>query len=439
LISIITNFRMLTTTLVKVEHHSRTLMNVWNDIDKNLTELKKINDPKLTISEQAEVINSWLILKRYLNNYLSTLSDSNISGIRSLSFMNHPEVHTRIVPTTPNEKKYYKLVNKVPKIQALSLANSDEISEKEFEDTMGPPGKLQETLNTMTKQTGKIINKFNELLQLPWLNNVKVTDPNNSSEKKNLQDLLTSYLQKYQKLQAETVPIARKIYSYAQTQQILLPAIGNEIGLKDYLDANTPIVKDYKQEAEDVWVKTKKFQDDWQLMINAINQAINELKANIESWKATIDTLEAERKKAILISVFMALGAALFAAAAFLTGGMVAALIGVGLLAYSIEEAVKAQKLLEAINGYKQAVTTAQETIDKLNQALPLMIEIKEYLADVTTTWNTIATKLGFVTQQYEMWSRSFIIFKLTVSKVIASWQEIEKAAAHYLEIVSKT
>jgi len=220
---------------------------------------------------------------------------------------------------------------------------------------------------------------------------------------------------------------------------LLLPAIGNEISLKDYLDANSGIVKDYKQEAEVVWEKTKKFQDEWQLMINAINQAINELKANIESWQATIETLEAERKKAILISVFMALGAALFAAAAFLTGGIVVALIGVGLLAYSIEEAVKAQKLLEAINGYKQCVKVAQDTIDKLNQALPLMLEIKAYLADVTTTWNTIATKLGFITQQYDMWSRSFIIFRLTVNKVIASWLDIEKAASHYLDIVSKT
>jgi len=195
------------------------------------------------------------------------------------------------------KKKYFKLVNKVPKIQALSLANSEELSEKEFADTLGPPNTLEKTLNTMTQQTGKIIDKFNELLQLPWLNNVNVTDPNNSSDKKNLQDLLTSYLQKYQKLQAETVPIARKIYSYAQTQQLLLPAIGNEISLKDYLDANAGIVSDYKKEAEMVWNLTKKFQDDWQLMINAINQAINELKANIESWQATISTLEVERKK----------------------------------------------------------------------------------------------------------------------------------------------
>jgi len=60
-----------------------------------------------------------------------------------------------------------------------------------------------------------------------------------------------------------------------------------------------------------------------------------------------------------------------------MTGGMIFALIGAGLLAYSIEEAVKAQKLLEAINGYKQCVKNAQDTIDKLNSALPLMLDIK--------------------------------------------------------------
>jgi len=220
---------------------------------------------------------------------------------------------------------------------------------------------------------------------------------------------------------------------------LLLPAIGNEISLKDYLDANNGIVLEYKKEAETVWNLTKKFQDDWQLMINAINQAINELKANIESWQATISTLEEERKKAIILSVFMALGAAIFAAAAFMTGGMIFALIGAGLLAYSIEEAVKAQKLLEAINGYKQCVKNAQDTIDKLNSALPLMLEIKKYLADVTTTWNTIATKLNFIEQQYNLWSRLFVLYKATVKNVISSWKEIEDAAHHYLDIVSNT
>jgi len=336
------------------------------------------------------------------------------------------------------KKKYFKLVNKVPKIRALSL-DTEPTDQKSFEEHLSPPVKLQDTLNTMTEQTGKIIGKFNELLQMPWLNSVQVTDPNDTKNKKDLQELLTSYLQKYQKLQADTVPIARKIYSYAQTQQLLLPAIGNEISLKDYLDANNGIVLEYKKEAETVWNLTKKFQDDWQLMINAINQAINELKANIESWQATISTLEEERKKAIILSVFMALGAAIFAAAAFMTGGMIFALIGAGLLAYSIEEAVKAQKLLEAINGYKQCVKNAQDTIDKLNSALPLMLEIKKYLADVTTTWNTIATKLNFIEQQYNLWSRLFVLYKATVKNVISSWKEIEDAAHHYLDIVSNT
>jgi prefoldin subunit 5 len=438
LIGISTNIQTLNSTLARVEEHSMTLMHVWNDIDKNLIELKKVDKPQLNVNDQVDVINSWLTLKRFLNNYLNTLSDTNVSGIRSLSYNHHPDVKTPIIPSTPNEKKYFKLVNKVPKIRALSL-DTEPTDQKSFEEHLSPPVKLQDTLNTMTEQTGKIIGKFNELLQMPWLNSVQVTDPNDTQKKKDLQELLTGYLQKYQKLQADTVPIARKIYSYAQTQQLLLPAIGNEISLKDYLDANNGIVLEYKKEAETVWNLTKKFQDDWQLMINAINQAINELKANIESWQATISTLEEERKKAIILSVFMALGAAIFAAAAFMTGGMIFALIGAGLLAYSIEEAVKAQKLLEAINGYKQCVKNAQDTIDKLNSALPLMLEIKKYLADVTTTWNTIATKLNFIEQQYNLWSRLFVLYKATVKNVISSWKEIEDAAAHYLEIVSKT
>jgi len=183
LIGISTNIQTLNSTLARVEEHSMTLMHVWNDIDKNLIELKKVDKPQLNVNDQVDVINSWLTLKRFLNNYLNTLSDTNVSGIRSLSYNHHPDVQTLVIPSTPNEKKYFKLVNKVPKIRALSL-DTEPTDQKSFEEHLSPPVKLQDTLNTMTEQTGKIIGKFNELLQMPWLNSVQVTDPNDTQKKK---------------------------------------------------------------------------------------------------------------------------------------------------------------------------------------------------------------------------------------------------------------
>jgi len=105
LIGISTNIQTLNSTLARVEEHSMTLMHVWNDIDKNLIELKKVDKPQLNVNDQVDVINSWLTLKRFLNNYLNTLSDTNVSGIRSLSYNHHPDVQTLVIPSTPNEKK----------------------------------------------------------------------------------------------------------------------------------------------------------------------------------------------------------------------------------------------------------------------------------------------------------------------------------------------
>jgi len=290
----------------------------------------------------------------------------------------------------------------------------------------------------MTENTGKIIEKFNSLLSRPWLTSVKVTDPHSSNES-DLKTLITDYYNKYQQLQIDTVPIARKILGYAVTQQYLLPSIGNEIALSDYLKANSDLVKQYETEANDVWTKTKKFQDDWQLFINSINAAIAQCDSQITTYNNSIDDLKEQQKNLILGAVFAGIGALIFTAAAFLGGGIVCALIGAALLAGTIAMAIAASKLTEAINGLRESVRTTQETKDHLNEALPIMNEIKGYLGDITTAWNTIVTQLTFINMQYEVWANSFTIYKLMVTKVVASWKEIENACNTYLNIVSKT
>jgi len=149
--------------------------------------------------------------------------------------------------------------------------------------------------------------------------------------------------------------------------------------------------------------------------------------------------MEKQYKNMVIGAVFAAIGAALFTAAAFLGGGVVCALIGVALLATTIGLAVAASNMLKAINGLKESVRTTQDTVDKLNEALPIMKDIKDYLGDITNTWNTIATKLGFISQQYDLWSISFPIFKVAVKVVVQSWKDIQTACEHYLTVVSDT
>jgi len=183
-----------------------------------------------------------------------------------------------------------------------------------------------------------------------------------------------------------------------------------------------------------------KFSQEWQLAVNSIVQALNETKKNIEDWQKTIDELEEEKKKATLISVFAALGAIAFTAFAFLGGGIIAGAIGVGLLGLTIEEAIKAGKLNDAINGYKNSINTAQDTVNKLNDLMPLLNAVTINLNTITQAWNQIATNLTTISSQMDMWNQ-FVdmpdLFGATVGIVMDAWTKVRDNVLIYIKVVS--
>jgi len=115
LITVKTNVDQLAQYLTSVEHHSLTLFNVWQALHTNFTELKKVNDPQLSLDDQKNINTSWNFLERELKEYTDTLSESSSRSLRTLSWMSSPLIKQPIIAVTNAEKNYQSLVDRVKK------------------------------------------------------------------------------------------------------------------------------------------------------------------------------------------------------------------------------------------------------------------------------------------------------------------------------------
>eukprot|EP00737_Agarophyton_chilense_P004697 gb/GEZJ01006146.1/.p1 GENE.gb/GEZJ01006146.1/~~gb/GEZJ01006146.1/.p1 ORF type:complete len:735 (-),score=125.69 gb/GEZJ01006146.1/:117-2192(-) len=441
--------RLLLTALMQnlrnVLRQSVSLMSSWYIILQQLHLLSASKEPdeKFPENEAATISEAWESLKGDADDFTTSVADVSVSAVTSVLERN-TEVVRRSLAFVPRSFKATDTLSPEENV-ALSKITTDEETLK--------------SLDAMTGTSGKIVATFNKLLRVPFLDSLHVSAAANTGSNKNgsqenpdeertnidLETLTLNFLQRYQKLQAETVPIARNLYSYATLQQRLIPMLSSSLSIENYVGVNLNLIEKRRAEAARVHAEHNKFQQDWNTAILLVERAIAEQEANIDGLKATIKDLVEQKKRRTLGSIFTFIGAALFTAAAVFTGGMLFVLCGavaIGLVVTGSMLASQAAELQRGINGYKTALRTAEETLSHFKFVLPIMQEVREQLKSVTLIWNEITNKLTDLSTGTEAWE--FLAITLQgdewdpfLDAALKSWKSIEKSVLAYVAQVS--
>jgi len=327
---------------------------------------------------------------------------------------------------------------------ALSVKASSSPDEDKVNAVIGPPEDAKQKLDELAQNTGQIIKQFDQLLQIPFLNELACTDPDDGKTPTDIRSMVTIFRQRYLALQLQTIPVARDLQTYATTQITILPTVTTQattdstsITIKEFLAINQGLTTEYQTKATNLFNLSLTYQQSWDNAVNSVTKSINECTANIDSWTKTVDDLTEQQKKATLFGALSIVGAFLcFAAAAFFPG----ALLGAGALIYTaVVELQKANRLAEAINELKARISVAMDTRDKLNQVLPYMKAMSTSLTNVTQLWSTIVASLTNIGAFYTilggpagptLWSR-------LEPNVAQNWQAVEDSCVAYITIVS--
>lgn len=430
----------LQNSMRSVLRQSVSLMSTWYLILDNVTVLKNSEEPDSVFSEDEveQIEGEWAALKENAEAYTRAVSDvssnaaisvleRNVEIIRrSRSFQPRAEVSTRSLEGRE---------------EALSKLTTDE--------------QTIEALDAISGSSGKIVATFNKLLRVPFLDSLKVSSSANSGTNKDgsggeggdidLETLTLNFLQRYQKLQAETVPIARDLYSYARLQQRLIPLLDSSLSIDNFVRVNVGIISQHREKASEVHRLHNEFQQDWNVAILTVERAIGEQEVQIAQYKDTIAELIKQKKKMTMGAIFSFIGAALFTAAAFVTGGLLFVVVGataIGLVVTGSILASEAAKIQTAIDGYRRALKISEETLAELKFVLPIMVEIRDQLKSITLIWDDIVLKLSDLETGTQAWE--FLAFVLQGDEwdpfkeaALNSWTSVEKNLLAYIAIVS--
>ncbi|KAK7031104.1 hypothetical protein VNI00_013709 [Paramarasmius palmivorus] len=446
-------FTKLSKGLTPVLDDSTSLLDVWGDVHDRMTPLA--SDTSMVAPATSTALkDAWSKLAKAASDYVAAISSSGRTVAPSQESFS---TVTRI-PITKEEivmaewalqqPPSYSLTASYEAPPAYSISSSDEEVVKKV---LNPPNDAKAQLDKLADNTGKIIDQFDQLLQQPFVEQLTCTDPQDPEGKKktSIYAMTTYYRSQYLQLQLDTLPVARNLKSYAETQKALLPfvKVGKDVGpsdvdIKTFIDTNQPLVQGFKKEAATLADRHTKLKQSWDLAINAVQKSIKECNENIDKWQKSVDDMTEEKKKSILYAALLGAGALLaFAAAAFLPGGMLAALGIAGTLGkLTIDQIIKANKLSQAINELKSAIENAKQTRTKLENLLPFLLGIAQSLSDVTKIWNDIAQSLNTLDAFYKVLggpTGPVILDKLRPT-IIKNWDDVSKSCTAYINRVSK-
>ncbi|KAF8337656.1 hypothetical protein F5887DRAFT_1160992 [Amanita rubescens] len=448
--SLKTKFIALSEGLTVVITNSQRLLNAWDDVADRQDAVKEVTD-MVPPAIYEEIKSAWAKVAADAKEYADALtqpirSARSMHAIRSAQFNANPKV-----PITKHEIRLHKMVadTKLRSRKAVSqkLNNDEQI----IEAVIGPPSDTQEKLEELADSTGKIIDKFNDLLQTAYLDQIKCTSPIDGSDS-NLYVVMNYYREKYLELQLDTLPVARDLLAYSVLQQTLLPFVkrddqanvgAGDIKLSVFLDTNTPLVSTYLVAATALSERSTQVKNDWDNAINLVKMKINECDQNIATFQKSIADFTEQQKSMIMNAILGFFGVFIaFTAAVFIPGvGMLAALGVAGSIgAMAVEQAIAAGKMTVAINELKKSVQIAENTKFKLEALLPPMEEIGQDLSKVSQIWSDIATALTTLDAFYQVMNGPTgpIIFENVKPQVIYQWGVVETNVKEYIDTVSK-
>lgn len=461
-------FSALKAGLVVVVNDSTSLLEVWDDVVTRLDTVTNVTR-NASPTEVKSLVSSWNATSNDANAYIDAIN-TPVSRTIALRFAKVMAATTK-VPITKREIQLSRKLSKADphgqlqarlrsnpafrqrfvrkqvarvKLMAPSAKAASSPEEAQVTAVIGPPDDAKQKLDALAENTGQIIKQFDQLLQIPFLNELACTDPDDGKTPTDVRSMVTIFRQRYLALQLQTIPVARDLQTYATTQITLLPTVTPQattdpgsISLKDFLDINKGLTADYQTKATNLFNQSLTYQRSWDNAINSVTKSINECTANIDAWNKTVDDLTEEQKKATLYGALSIVGAFVcFAAAAFFPG----ALLGAGALIYTaVEELQKANRLSEAINDLKARIAIAMDTRDKLTQVLPYMKTISTSLTNVTQIWSTIVGSLTNIGAFYTILGGPAgpALWLTLEPKVAQNWQVVEDSCVAYITIVS--
>lgn len=432
----LTNLGESMTTLMRA---SVSIMSVWFQINQNLQTLAVSPNAAEKFSEtDVELLKmTWKDVYERAETFTKEISDVSATTVNSLMVENKRCVSQAVSRAT----------------QRLANNKKSVSPEEDAIDKLKPDPQIAKALQDMTEKSGKIVAGFNDLLRTPFLDSLKVSssavsgssdDGSRTDGEDNgidLETLTLTYLQRYQKLQADTIPVARDLYGYAMLQQNLLPMLEKQVPITTYLDANVKIIAGYREAASKLHALHNKFQQDWNIAINMVIRAIEEQKSGMVGLEQQITDLVKQKRDITIGAAFAIIGAIVFTAAAFLTGGLVMMAFAGLALGTAVAAGMLISNIVQmnaAISGFRQALETAKQTVKKLETVLPMMQEIQDLLATVTLVWNAITNKLVAIQTNVDSWL--FLIgpaLDTLVGFAIADWKEVSESVLEYVAVVS--
>jgi prefoldin subunit 5 len=455
-------FSALSKALTGVITDSKSLLSTWSDVASRLETVNDV-DRKATDSELQLIVAAWNKAQAAATAYVNAVSGSGsttpLSGRALFAAARAAAPHyTAKMPRSKGELKMASLITSLDDVHPetvtvghVSLAANPNVNESDKDKILkaaGPPAQTQAVLDQMADQTAGVLKQFNDLLRIPFLNQLQCNDPDKPSDKINIQTMVTNYQKMYYDLQQTTVPLAQDLQTYSNAQLALLPRLVStssagpgQITVATYLSANGSLTQDYKTKADAIFNASLTYKQQWNNAINAVLQAINECKTNITTWQATIDDLSDQVKQLTLKAVLMGVGALLcFAAAAFLPGGLLVsgALIagGIALIGMTIDAIDQIGKLLSTINELKAQIQIAQDTQAKLEILLPFMQKIADSLTDIAGVWKDITQDLNDIIAWNLLLANPGLL-SVARPALITSWTGIQQATQKYMNIIT--
>ncbi|KAI9106323.1 hypothetical protein DFS34DRAFT_589564 [Phlyctochytrium arcticum] len=323
-----------------------------------------------------------------------------------------------------------------------------------------PPAYSAETLPEMTATTGKIAANFTKIMTLPFIEYVpsncvftltyvvssqlKVTGAD--AKETSLSAVMLGCKTKYEALQLKTIPIVRDLHSYSVLQQTILPAVGKDMTLTDFLQSNMWIVMKYgasaKQIAKDTRALLSEFQGFHEMLMKNLDEIKKSIAANqkaLEQAQAQFDSLLAKTIIEGLVALICTVGAI----AALLAGvGPLAATLAVTAgtnFAMMISDAVSTGKLAGVIGSLKGIIASSTTTADQLKQVIPIFQTIIDLMSQIGDIWDSIDGSLTSIQQEYTLWNNPSYFTATMVVDAVASWLNVQNQCMAYIQMASDT
>ncbi|KIK57574.1 hypothetical protein GYMLUDRAFT_229116 [Collybiopsis luxurians FD-317 M1] len=449
-----TLFTALSDSLTGIISDTKSLLNLWNDVQARLGTVETV-DRNFTPQEIQEIADKWAKAEQAAKEYIEVVISSGSTKAPSIQPLVKKGVARKStsvskIPRTKAELRMAEIIASVgPEARAaartrrtspksssnLRDANSD------FLALAGPPKATQAVLDDMALQTAGVMKQFNDMLQLPYLNQLQVNNPDKPSEKINIQDMVTNYQRLYWELQQATVPVAQDLQSYSEVVLVLLPylvasnsATPPDVSIETYLTAHKTLADEYKIKADNIFNASLDYQRLWGNAMNAVKQAWNECGVQLDEFEATLNDLLEQYKNLSLRVCLEAAGALLlFGAAAFLPGG------GLAVIGLLIADLIQLVYLAQAINEIRNRIKIARDTQTQLAGLLPYMESIAKSLVDITGVWSDIAQNLNNV----QSWNKLLEgpaganLLENAREILLANWANIRDATQKYIDIIT--